>query len=60
MRYSSGLSGMMRVRSDLQMQVTLRAVPMSYINAFTAGTEIEVVGHLHRNGRPRTYLHVLR
>lgn len=50
MRYSSGLNGMLRVRSDLQLQVTLRSVPMVYINSFTQNTEVELVGHMRRTG----------
>lgn len=46
---------MLRVRSNLQLQVTLRSVPMAYINAFTANTEVELVGHIRRNGKKAHY-----
>ncbi|KAH7701637.1 hypothetical protein AAVH_31226 [Aphelenchoides avenae] len=38
------------MRSDLQLQVTLRSVPMVYINSFTQNTEVELVGHMRRTG----------
>lgn len=51
MRYASALTGPVRVRHDLVLQVTLRSVPLAYINAFEPDTEFELVGHISRNGK---------
>ncbi|KAH7718053.1 hypothetical protein AAVH_14464 [Aphelenchoides avenae] len=42
----TGLSGDVIVGRSLHMQVVLHNVPMTYANAFTVGTEVEMKGHI--------------
>lgn len=46
----TGLSGDVVVGRSLRMQVVLHNVPMTYANAFTVGTEVEMMGHISLKG----------
>lgn len=46
----TGLSGDVIVGRSLHMQVVLHNVPMTYANAFTVGTEVEMKGHISMKG----------
>ncbi|KAH7670029.1 hypothetical protein AAVH_42749, partial [Aphelenchoides avenae] len=47
----TGLSGDVVVGRSLRMQVVLHNVPMTYANAFTVGTEVEMKGHISLKGQ---------
>lgn len=54
----TGLSGDVVVGRSLRMEVVLHNVPMTYANAFTVGTEVEMKGHISLNGELRFCLQV--